>query len=188
MQPFFIAGLPRSRTAWLANFLSYGPSLCFHEPLACGLADSIAGYTALLEGTGTPYAGISCTGNAMFFEALNDLFPDARWVAVQRPFYESRLSMERIGYPMGDTGKLMLAALERVVKGPNTLTISFKKFNPRAVWEHCIPGEPLNVQRMDIVNRFNVTVHEEILKEEIRQGISKSRKGDVGWLREVKYE
>ena len=28
---FFITGLPRSRTAWLANWFTYGHTFCFHE-------------------------------------------------------------------------------------------------------------------------------------------------------------
>lgn len=31
---YLILTLPRSGSAWLANFLSHGPSLCLHEPLA----------------------------------------------------------------------------------------------------------------------------------------------------------
>lgn len=30
--PFLVVGLPRSRTAWLARFLSYGNHACVHEP------------------------------------------------------------------------------------------------------------------------------------------------------------
>ena len=31
MSNFFVVGLPRSRTAWLANFLTYEDKFCFHE-------------------------------------------------------------------------------------------------------------------------------------------------------------
>lgn len=33
---FLIFALPRSGSAWLANFLTYGECFCFHEPLAGG--------------------------------------------------------------------------------------------------------------------------------------------------------
>jgi len=33
---FFIYSTPRSGSAWLANFLTYGGSFCQHEPLANG--------------------------------------------------------------------------------------------------------------------------------------------------------
>lgn len=32
MRPFVILGMPRARTAWLAQFLSYGERVCLHEP------------------------------------------------------------------------------------------------------------------------------------------------------------
>lgn len=33
---FLIYAMPRSGSAWLANFLTYGECFCFHEPLAGG--------------------------------------------------------------------------------------------------------------------------------------------------------
>lgn len=33
---FLILSLPRSGTAWFANFLTYGNCFCYHEPLADG--------------------------------------------------------------------------------------------------------------------------------------------------------
>ena len=36
MRRFFIFSTPRSGSAWLANFLTYGGSFCQHEPLAAG--------------------------------------------------------------------------------------------------------------------------------------------------------
>lgn len=43
MSNFLVFGRPRSRTAWLANFMTYGPSFCFHE----GLADSAGSWLEL---------------------------------------------------------------------------------------------------------------------------------------------
>jgi hypothetical protein len=39
MTPFFVLGTPRSRTAWLASFLSYQGRECVHEPCRfwCGI-------------------------------------------------------------------------------------------------------------------------------------------------------
>ena len=36
MRRFFIYSTPRSGSAWLANFLTYGDSFCKHEPLVDG--------------------------------------------------------------------------------------------------------------------------------------------------------
>ena len=36
MRRFFIYSTPRSGSAWLSNFLTYGGSFCQHEPLADG--------------------------------------------------------------------------------------------------------------------------------------------------------
>lgn len=36
---YLIYAMPRSGSAWLANFLTFGESFCFHEPLAQGMVD-----------------------------------------------------------------------------------------------------------------------------------------------------
>jgi len=56
VSPFAVLGLPRSRTAWLSQFLTYGDRVCLHEPsrhwkgmadlhaaldAGCGLSDSV---------------------------------------------------------------------------------------------------------------------------------------------------
>jgi hypothetical protein len=55
---YLIFSLPRSGSAWLANFLTYGDSFCFHEPLAGGP----------LERLGRPASivGVADTGAYLF--------------------------------------------------------------------------------------------------------------------------
>jgi hypothetical protein len=38
---FLILSLPRSGSAWLANFLTYGPVYCYHEPMAEGSLEQL---------------------------------------------------------------------------------------------------------------------------------------------------
>lgn len=33
IKPFLVIGYPRSRTAWMANYLTVGDSVCIHEPV-----------------------------------------------------------------------------------------------------------------------------------------------------------
>ena len=81
---FFITGLPRSRTAWLANFFTWGQSRCVHDAIKQGVhADAIA---AALQGPGPRYMGDADAGLAFLAPGLNRVFPNARWLVVRRDF------------------------------------------------------------------------------------------------------
>ena len=41
MIDFLVYALPRSGSAWLSNFLTYGSSFCYHEPLRNGPLESL---------------------------------------------------------------------------------------------------------------------------------------------------
>lgn len=79
---YFIVALPRSRTAWLANLLTWGPSFCFHEGLiGCR---NMAELRAKLSLPRTPLAGNADTGSMMAVDKLVEAFPDARYVLLCR--------------------------------------------------------------------------------------------------------
>jgi len=70
---FFILRLPRSRTAWLANFLTYDGMVCFHDGL--NGVSSIDEYKKKINGCGD-----SNTGLALFdFERH---FPDRKVIVI----------------------------------------------------------------------------------------------------------
>lgn len=86
MTPFFITGLPRSRTAWLANFFTWRESFCHHDALRMGL--SVEALREQLESVPARYVGDSDSGLVMFAEQIVKEWPDARWLLVQRPVRE----------------------------------------------------------------------------------------------------
>lgn len=95
MRLFLICAYPRSRTAWLANLLTWGNSFCFHEGLeGC---HSSAELVAKLETAGAPVVGNSDPANVLALDRLMSLRPDMRLVFVERPLAEVAQSMEAIG-------------------------------------------------------------------------------------------
>ena len=50
---FFITGLPRSRTAWMAAFMTSGNAVCLHEP---------RNWAAMWNHDGAQHVGISDSG------------------------------------------------------------------------------------------------------------------------------
>jgi len=89
---FFIYSTPRSGSAWLANFLTYGGSFCQHEPLAAGN----------LKFTDHPVSGAIDTGAAF----IGYLPPEGvATYHLHRDPLEIRLSLKRAGlatYPLDD--------------------------------------------------------------------------------------
>jgi hypothetical protein len=78
--PFFVLGRPRSRTAWLANWLSYGDhSLCLHDE-ACSWQAFETTTRDRLRLAGSQLVGSANTALILWHTLLVSTFPDARFV------------------------------------------------------------------------------------------------------------
>lgn len=96
---FFITGLPRSRTAWLANFLNWGNTWCWHDGIrGCSSLDEFA---KLMEPSepidGTTQVGDCDSGLLWIWRAVAARWPEAKWVSVRgdpRRVAESLTKME----------------------------------------------------------------------------------------------
>lgn len=95
---FFIAGLPRSRTAWLANWFTTDTSICLHD--AWRYARDVKELRSILEAVALShpqykYVGTSDSCNGWFYPELKEEFPEARFGLVCRALIESTLSIEK---------------------------------------------------------------------------------------------
>lgn len=86
-----ILAQPRSRTAWLANWLTYADSRCLHEPLAD--CERIEDLPAVL-GNATAFVE---TCGAKAWPAIAAQFPDATLVVIHRPAAECAASADALG-------------------------------------------------------------------------------------------
>lgn len=89
MIEFMVLGMPRSGTAWCANWLTTDRTLCLHDPLwrrHYSELDSIMSKKRL---------GVSCTGLALFTEYVNQ--HPARKVILHRPLEEVNASLIAMG-------------------------------------------------------------------------------------------
>ena len=85
--PFIILALPRSRTAWLSKFLSYGGQGCGHDLCVnSGCMQDFRDALAAMQGTVETAA----------IEGLSHL-PPARIILVRRPLKDVCASLERLG-------------------------------------------------------------------------------------------
>lgn len=96
MTPYFICGLPRSQTAWIANYLTFEDSFCFHDALK-DCQDGISRLRGIMEAVGASYVGNSDPANALVQDGLIKEFPNAKWVVIDRPFSEVRRAVDALG-------------------------------------------------------------------------------------------
>jgi hypothetical protein len=144
MPPFVVFSLPRSRSAWLSRFLTYGEWMCGHEELRHmrSLDDVQAWFSQ-------PNIGTAETAGAPWWRLLERFAPNARVLVVRRPRNEVAESLMNIPGTQFDRAALdsILLKLDRSLdqieaRLPNVLSASFDSLNEEdtcaAVFEHCL--------------------------------------------------
>jgi hypothetical protein len=145
MQPFIVLALPRSRTAWLSRFLTYGDWMCGHEELrhTRSLNDVTAWFSQ-------PNIGTAETAAAPWWRMLDRFAPGARILIVRRPVSEVVDSLMNIPGLFFDRAVLerTISKLDRKLdqikaRRDNVLSVNFDDLNDETVcaaaFEHCLP-------------------------------------------------
>lgn len=139
---FLVLGLPRSRTAWLSRFLTYGDHICGHEELRHARSfDDVKSWLSM------PRTGSAETAVAPWWRTLLRLSPEVRIVVVRRPVAEVVESLAAFGFDRPVMEPLMRRLdhkLAQIVKRvPGVLEVTFDALNDeatcKAVFEHCLP-------------------------------------------------
>jgi GNAT superfamily N-acetyltransferase len=131
--------MPRSRTKWLSQFLSYGPWQVGHDEIRhCRSLDDVSAWLA------QPFTGTVETAATPFWRLLP---PNVRVVTVRRPVDEVVASLRRTGVAFEDapmTAMLRATArkLDQIEKRvPDVLALTFADLATEAgcarVFEHC---------------------------------------------------
>lgn len=107
MPPTIILGLPRSRTTWLARFLSYGDWHCGHDELRhCRQIEDVKSWLS------QPNTLTVETAAAPFWRLARHLSPTVRFVTIRRDPAEAAHSAVRAG--LGDDFPSMAASFQRL--------------------------------------------------------------------------
>jgi hypothetical protein len=158
---FFITGYPRSRTSWLANFLTTDRSLCFHDALAeCASVEHFIDKVLVAGSTyGQSYIGDSDSGLLFAHEPIRERFPDAKWVVVIRDEKDVVTSLVNSLGPTHDYEaviEFLRSMLRSVLSIPGVMTIKYEDLNSFEtcfkIWEFCLPGIMQNYPRWELLN------------------------------------
>lgn len=164
MEPFFITGLPRSRTAWLANLFSYENSFCFHEALR--KCSEIKDIKKIFNGVNKQYVGDSDSGLPFFIDEVLDLFPESKLVLVNRGVSEAIESLGKVFPDYPNIEKIVIKtqdAINDMVEKYKPFIIDFEDLNDMGacelLWEYCVPGIVFEARRWEMLNLMNVEIN-----------------------------
>lgn len=155
--PFVIFGLPRSRTAWLATWLSYSGLKVGHD--LGPRADTVQGFLDSLW----PLAGTAETGAQDAHRLLRTAMPDAKFVVIKRPVPEVEASLVKFGLREPDL-KRRSAVLDEI----DALHIPYSALSDvrtcAMLWEYLYPAIPFDFAWWRAFDQQNVQIN---LKQQV---------------------
>lgn len=176
--PFFITGIPRSRTSWLANLFTTGDSFCHHDATRLGV--DLPTIRAAMDSVHTKYAGDSDSGLLFCWADVVKEYPAARWVIVLRNLTEAEASFKKYfdgrlyggvrldRYNSTDIFKELarrLSVLTADLPLENRLIVDFRDLdNPatvKAIWNWATPENAWSDQRFEMLNTLQVNPYPE---------------------------
>ncbi len=158
-RPFFITGLPRSRTAWLSAYLSMGDTLCYHEPLKqITELDDLRG---LLDSPYYDFIGAADSGLGFHLDWVTEHLA-CPVLIVERPRAQVEASIQRMGLPATNYCELLEKELRRFSGHTAVMRVPFEKLSDRRVMEkvfwHLMPGRDFDEVRFRQFCAYNIQV------------------------------
>lgn len=172
---FFITGRPRSRTAWLANYLTHGDTFCFHD--AFRALTSPQQLAELFDRVPTPAVGHADPANLFFLEALMRQWPLAQWVLIDRDPEEVAADAAQAFGPQAAGGleryDRQIAHLKHL-QGDDLLIVPFSQIDQMApaIAQACNPRWHCHPARHALLTHLQVMIEPRQLSAEIAAGIS----------------
>jgi len=152
LNPFFITGLPRSRTAWMAAFLTGGDVLCHHELMKfCPTRECF--YQAFRH----PKVRIGNSDSGLPLTEFQRVFPDAPTVIIERDIEDVYRSLHDIGIPIE---MRWLVDMQERIAGLNGMRVEFDNLD-RQLADICNHiGLPYRREKHDIFRHLIVVTND----------------------------
>lgn len=163
---FLVTGLPRSRTAWLANFFTFGDSVCLHDPLPAFKMDVLR---VVQHARSLPFGNVGISDPAIAQAAMlyHLAFPDARVLIVNRDYEDSIRSFAK-AFNLAEFQAAQ--GVDRCVEGLDLIRSKFKHIlevdydelsHPATLerlFKFCCPKERFSETRVNILTKIRCTV------------------------------
>lgn len=180
MRHFFITGLPRTRTSWLANLFTDRTSVCWHDALNDGLEPEAVRrrFTSIADWqAGVRYIGDSDSGLICHAAEVQAMYPDGVWVFVRRPRPAAEASFRKFfadhnpyalpGLEKVDIGQVFDGLEQREAAALKTvklkMEIDFSALDDlnrlQEMWNWCVPGLEWDSLRVRLLQKLQVNPH-----------------------------
>ena len=169
---FFIAGLPRSRSAWFANYMSYGDTACLHDQFRhTGL--NAGDLSRAIELTGATNVGHADSCNFLVAEELMELYPDSRWLVVRRDPAEAFKSLRVYAPEVRPSFILsMSVAMNDFIRRWEPMVVDFHNLTPAVIEraaKHLVPSWECPAWRTEMLCNMQVQLEPNFMKHEIEK-------------------
>lgn len=158
MSLFFITGLPRSRTCWLAAYLNHGNTKCFHD-LTGEVKTPVELIDRMLK-SGAEHCGDADSGLAIYYDAIHQAYPSGKWVVIRRDPQATINWLERLGVQNPKPFvRLMEDKLGDLILKLNPMVVKFEDLTPEKVEEiaaYCIPGWVMDKDRSSLFSKLSI--------------------------------
>jgi len=162
---FFILGLPRSRTSWLANFFTHTNTFCYHEALR--EVASIEELKTLLENHDEQNIGNSDCAMVPYIDEIVEIFPNAKILVVERKPHEVVESL--LDFQLTeeyDKTEQWINRLQKQInyikKNYQTKSIKHTDLNNieicKEIWDYLLPNLPFNQKRWKMLDDMYVNI------------------------------
>lgn len=140
---YFVTGLPRSRTAWMAAWLG-----CNHE-LMNGL-ESPDEFAEMLGDNGDSDCGL-------MWLPLRKMYPDAPVLVIDRPIKDVVASLKRLMDVTPYIETLLDISRRKMLLIDNALVVKFDEIDDRLDEIHMhLKGEPMNIERAELFKNMKI--------------------------------
>jgi hypothetical protein len=149
---FMVLGLPRSRTQWLANFLSTDNTFCYHE-----LIGNCGSILEVKEKLRLPfkYTGLADTCGYLVHEQFS-----CPKIVIHRDIEEVKLSIRALYNTEQDFSSILLQA-EKELNNIHGLHIEYESIDSelKKIWEYLF-DLPFNKHRAELLSSMNIQTKE----------------------------
>lgn len=177
---FLILGLPRSRTAWLANLMNRGDCLCYHELSNRGLS---APQMAHAMSIGAKFVGNSDPGAASVAEELLSLLPSVKVVIIKRPIEGVITSLTELfnvsseELPFDEFIDNTQEVFERLE--PNALVVNYEDLSDsktiKKIWRYCLGEVSFPEEQYEVLRNLNVQMEPQLIRSAASGGVLPGR-------------
>ena len=162
VEPFFITGLPRSRTAWMAAFLTEGNVFCHHEFLNRCLTRE-AFYTGMRRNG----CRIGNSDPGLVITDFQSRFPAAKTLIIRRPRDDAFASIAAMFPPDIPVSRAAFESMADNIDRLKGMQVGFSDLDS-AMPDICAYLDlPYNLERHELFNSLNIQTQDLVLRHDI---------------------